>query len=209
VLRDGEAPTQRSEEDVLRDGEPPARRQSFLANAGAVLWGASSGAGGCASELHWHHLHHKKRLVFLAIAKTSTRHTHQLLSTTAGKQNFSFYHLRPRAVLDGGYEPPAPCADAACAARGANATLALSLRGYFSPPGRGAAAAVTWTFRGDWSSQLRSAETRPRPRRGNGPSGRLPPQVLDRHALDRIGCRDAHVLSRLVRAAAPRGSELF
>ena len=129
VLRDGEAPTQRSEEDVLRDGEPPARRQSFLANAGAVLWGASSGAGGCASELHWHHLHHKKRLVFLAIAKTSTRHTHQLLSTTAGKQNFSFYHLRPRAVLDGGYEPPAPCADAACAARGANATLALSLRG--------------------------------------------------------------------------------
>lgn len=33
--------------------------------------------------------------------------------------------------------------------------------------------------------------------------------VFDRQSLDRIGCRDAHVLSCLVRAAAPHGADQF
>ena len=82
------------------------------------------GPAGCQSDMRWHVLSSPRNLTFLAIAKSSTRHTYKLLATASGgTTNVGFYHLRPRASSDGGAVTVPACGDARCGARGANATL--------------------------------------------------------------------------------------
>jgi hypothetical protein len=93
--------------------------------------GLSFGRGG---EMQWKMLAERgaRRLTFLAIAKSSTRHTNQILKNadpTKGK-GFSSYHLRPHTRADGGSIDNlrrSPCA-------GGNATLVAAWAGLFRAP---------------------------------------------------------------------------
>ena len=81
----------------------------------------------------WNQLGSSRRLTFLAIPKSSTRHTHGLLRRAAGTA-FAYVHVRPRARVDGGPADDRPCAAAACAAAGANATLLAAWARLYRPP---------------------------------------------------------------------------
>jgi hypothetical protein len=93
--------------------------------------GLSFGRGG---EMQWKMLAERgaRRLTFLAIAKSSTRHTNQILKNadpTKGK-GFTSYHLRPHTRADGGSIDNlrrGPCA-------GGNATLVAAWAGLFRAP---------------------------------------------------------------------------
>ena len=59
----------------------------------------------------WNQLGSSSRLTFLAIPKSSTRHTHGLLRRAAGPA-LAYVHVRPRARVDGGPGDDRPCAAA-------------------------------------------------------------------------------------------------
>ena len=90
----------------------------------------SFGRGG---EMQWQLLAESgKRLTFLAIAKSSTRHTNQILKNAdpTGGKGFTSYHLRPHTRADGGSIDNlrrGPCA-------GGNATLVAAWAGLFRAP---------------------------------------------------------------------------
>jgi len=81
---------------------------------------------------HFQHLAESKaRLTFLAIAKSSTRHTNQILKNAdpTGGKGFTSYHLRPHTRADGGSIDNlrrGPCAS--------NATLVAAWAGLFRAP---------------------------------------------------------------------------
>ncbi|KAK7231393.1 hypothetical protein SO694_00072139 [Aureococcus anophagefferens] len=90
----------------------------------------SFGRGG---EMQWKMVAQSgTRLTFLAIAKSSTRHTNQILKNAdpTGGKGFTSYHLRPHTRADGGAIDNlrrGPCA-------GGNATLVAAWAGLFRAP---------------------------------------------------------------------------
>ena len=104
---------------------------AYLAVAAAQCGiGVSFGRGG---EMQWKMLAERgaRRLTFLAIAKSSTRHTFQILKNAdpTGGKGFTSYHLRPHTRADGGSIDNlrrGPCAS--------NATLVAAWAGLFRAP---------------------------------------------------------------------------
>ena len=110
-----------------------ARRCSCLAYLAVAA--AQCGIGvsfGRGSEMQWQRLAESKaRVTFLAIAKSSTRHTFQILKNAdpTGGKGFTSYHLRPHTRADGGSIDNlrrGPCAS--------NATLVAAWAGLFRAP---------------------------------------------------------------------------
>ena len=115
----------------------PARRCYALACLAVAAAQCSIGVRpkpsfGRGGEMQWQFLAESgKRLTFLAIAKSSTRHTNQILKNAdpTGGKGFTSYHLRPHTRADGGSIDNlrrGPCAS--------NATLVAAWAGLFRAP---------------------------------------------------------------------------